>query len=47
MCVCVCVCVNGHILSQGKEFETRLKNKKPGDLSDGLRMALGMPVGPV
>lgn len=32
---------------QGKEFETRLKEKKPGDLSDELRIALGMPVGPV
>uniref|UniRef100_A0A3B4H7U8 Splicing factor 3b subunit 2 n=1 Tax=Pundamilia nyererei TaxID=303518 RepID=A0A3B4H7U8_9CICH len=31
---------------QGKEFETRLKEKKPGDLSDELRIALGMPVGP-
>lgn len=33
--------------SQGKEFETRLKEKKPGDLSDELRIALGMPTGPV
>uniref|UniRef100_A0A4W5Q257 Splicing factor 3b, subunit 2 n=1 Tax=Hucho hucho TaxID=62062 RepID=A0A4W5Q257_9TELE len=33
-------------LFQGKEFETRLKEKKPGDLSDELRIALGMPVGP-
>lgn len=32
---------------QGKEFETRLKEKKPGDLSDELRISLGMPVGPV
>lgn len=32
---------------QGKEFETRLKEKKPGDLSDELRIALGMPTGPV
>lgn len=32
---------------QGKEFETRLKEKKPGDLSEELRIALGMPVGPV
>uniref|UniRef100_S4RQ08 Splicing factor 3b, subunit 2 n=1 Tax=Petromyzon marinus TaxID=7757 RepID=S4RQ08_PETMA len=30
---------------QGKEFETRLKEKKPGDLSDDLRIALGMPIG--
>lgn len=35
------------ICLQGKEFETRLKEKKPGDLSDELRIALGMPVGPV
>uniref|UniRef100_A0A7N8WSR3 Splicing factor 3b, subunit 2 n=1 Tax=Mastacembelus armatus TaxID=205130 RepID=A0A7N8WSR3_9TELE len=28
------------------KFETRLKEKKPGDLSDELRIALGMPVGP-
>ena len=32
---------------QGKEFEIKLKEKKPGDLSDELRTALGMPVGPV
>lgn len=32
---------------QGKEFETKMKDKKPGDLSDELRTALGMPVGPV
>lgn len=30
---------------QGKEFETRLRQKKPGDLSDELRRALGMPTG--
>ena len=35
-----------HFVHQGKEFETRLKEKKPGDLSDDLRTALGMPVGP-
>jgi hypothetical protein len=32
---------------QGKEFETRLKEKKPGNLSDDLKTALGMPIGPV
>ena len=32
---------------QGKEFEIKLKEKKPGDLSDDLRTALGMPIGPV
>lgn len=41
--LCMFVCVS----LQGKEFETRLKEKKPGDLSDELRIALGMPVGPV
>ena len=35
-----------HFVHQGKEFETRLKEKKPGDLSDDLRTALGMPIGP-
>ena len=30
---------------QGKEFETKLKEKKPGDLSEDLRTALGMPTG--
>jgi hypothetical protein len=35
------------ILFKGKEFETRLKEKKPGNLSDELRTALGMPIGPV
>ena len=32
---------------QSKEFETRLKEKKPGNLTDDLRVALGMPVGAV
>lgn len=35
------------LLSQGKEFETKLKEKKPGNLSDELKTALGMPVGAV
>ncbi len=35
------------LVCQGKEFETRLKEKKPGDLSGELRVALGMPTGPV
>ena len=34
-------------LFQGKEFETRLKEKKPGNLTDELKTALGMPIGPV
>ena len=33
------------VVAQGKEFETRLRMKKPGDLSDELRRALGMPTG--
>ena len=36
-----------YFMLQGKEFETRLKEKKPGDLTDDLRTALGMPLGPV
>jgi len=38
--------LHGDIYYEGKEFEIRLKEKKPGDLSDDLRTALGMPVGP-
>ncbi|XP_072776248.1 splicing factor 3B subunit 2 isoform X2 [Taeniopygia guttata] len=38
--------IHGDLYYEGKEFETRLKEKKPGDLSDELRIALGMPVGP-
>ncbi|KAK2163247.1 hypothetical protein LSH36_83g04088 [Paralvinella palmiformis] len=34
------------LYTDGKEFETRLKEKKPGNLSDELRTALGMPIGP-
>uniref|UniRef100_UPI00358FB238 splicing factor 3B subunit 2 isoform X1 n=2 Tax=Myxine glutinosa TaxID=7769 RepID=UPI00358FB238 len=37
--------IHGDLYYEGKEFETRLKEKKPGDLSDELRSALGMPVG--
>lgn len=37
--------IHGDLYYEGKEFETRLKEKKPGDLSDDLRTALGMPVG--
>ncbi|XP_032872092.1 splicing factor 3B subunit 2, partial [Amblyraja radiata] len=39
--------IHGDLYYEGKEFETRLKEKKPGDLSDELRLALGMPVGAV
>eukprot|EP00118_Oscarella_pearsei_P001542 m.7713 g.7713 ORF g.7713 m.7713 type:complete len:680 (+) comp19450_c0_seq1:23-2062(+) len=38
--------IHGDLYYEGKEFETRLKEKKPGDLSDELKTALGMPVGP-
>lgn len=38
--------MHGDLYYEGKEFEIRLKEKKPGDLSDDLRTALGMPVGP-
>jgi len=37
--------IHGDLYYEGKEFETRLKNKRPGDLSDELRVALGMPTG--
>ena len=40
------ICHIFHLSHQGKEFETKLKLKKPGDLSDELRTALGMPIGP-
>ncbi|KAG1684818.1 Splicing factor 3B subunit 2 [Nymphon striatum] len=38
--------IHGDLYYEGKEFETKMKDKKPGDLSDELRTALGMPVGP-
>uniref|UniRef100_A0A673LRE5 PSP proline-rich domain-containing protein n=1 Tax=Sinocyclocheilus rhinocerous TaxID=307959 RepID=A0A673LRE5_9TELE len=38
--------IHGDLYYEGKEFETRLKEKKPGDLSGELRVALGMPTGP-
>uniref|UniRef100_A0A673NPR7 Splicing factor 3B subunit 2-like n=1 Tax=Sinocyclocheilus rhinocerous TaxID=307959 RepID=A0A673NPR7_9TELE len=38
--------IHGDLYYEGKEFETRLKEKKPGDLSAELRIALGMPTGP-
>ncbi|RWS29300.1 splicing factor 3B subunit 2-like protein [Leptotrombidium deliense] len=40
------VTIHGDLYYEGKEFETRLKEKKPGDLSNELRVALGMPTGP-
>ena len=39
--------MHGDLYYEGKEFETRLKEKKPGNLSDDLRVALGMPLGEV
>ncbi|KAI8928292.1 hypothetical protein BC831DRAFT_510202 [Entophlyctis helioformis] len=33
----------GDIYYEGKEFETKLKLKKPGDLSEELKMALNIP----
>ncbi|KRZ06503.1 Splicing factor 3B subunit 2 [Trichinella zimbabwensis] len=36
----------GDMYYEGKEFETKLREKKPGDLTDDLRVALGMPIGP-
>ncbi|MFH4978743.1 hypothetical protein AB6A40_005452 [Gnathostoma spinigerum] len=36
----------GELYYEGKELETIMREKKPGDLSDELRIALGMPVGP-
>ena len=38
--------IHGDLYYEGKEFETKLKEKKPGNLSDELRTALGMPIGP-
>ncbi|XP_074036665.1 splicing factor 3B subunit 2 [Leptinotarsa decemlineata] len=38
--------IHGDLYYEGKEFETRLKKKEPGNLSEEIRTALGMPVGP-
>lgn len=38
--------IHGDLYYEGKELETRLKDKKPGDLSTELRSSLGMPTGP-
>ena len=35
--------IHGDIYYEGKEFETTALDKKPGDLSDELKVALGMP----
>ncbi|EUB61189.1 Splicing factor 3B subunit 2 [Echinococcus granulosus] len=37
---------HGDLYYEGKEFEVKLKEKKPGNLSDELRTALGLPTGP-
>jgi len=37
--------IHGDLYYEGKEFETRLREKKPGNLTDDLRTALGMPIG--
>ena len=36
----------GELYYEGKELEAQMKDKKPGQLSDELRIALGMPIGP-
>ncbi|CAK5022743.1 unnamed protein product [Meloidogyne enterolobii] len=36
----------GELYYEGKELEAQMREKKPGQLSDELRIALGMPVGP-
>ncbi|CAF0920385.1 unnamed protein product [Didymodactylos carnosus] len=38
--------IHGDLYYEGKENETRLKDKKPGLLGEELRVALGIPVGP-
>lgn len=35
--------IHGEIYYEGREFETNLRTKKPGDLSEELKAALGMP----
>lgn len=37
----------GELYYEGKEQEAQMREKKPGQLTDDLRIALGMPVGPV
>lgn len=37
--------IHGDLYYEGKELETRLKEKKPGNITDDLRIALGMPTG--
>ncbi len=37
--------IHGDLYYEGKEFEVKLKEKKPGQLTEDLRTALGMPIG--
>ncbi|OON18772.1 hypothetical protein X801_05369 [Opisthorchis viverrini] len=37
--------IHGDLYYEGKEFEVKLKEKKPGNLSEELRAALGLPSG--
>lgn len=37
--------IHGDLYYEGKEFEVKLKEKKPGQLTEELRTALGMPIG--
>ena len=37
--------LHGDMYYEGKEFETKVVDRKPGNLSDDLKLALGMPVG--
>ncbi|KAF8563302.1 hypothetical protein P879_06952 [Paragonimus westermani] len=37
--------IHGDLYYEGKEFEIKLKEKKPGNLSEDLRTALGLPSG--
>ncbi|KAH3763061.1 splicing factor 3B subunit 2 [Pelomyxa schiedti] len=37
--------IHGDVYYEGKEFEVSLKEKRPGELSDDLKKALGMPEG--
>ncbi|KAI8904706.1 hypothetical protein EDD86DRAFT_212610 [Gorgonomyces haynaldii] len=39
------VSVHGEIYYEGKEFEAKMKNRKPGSLSEDLIIALNMPPG--
>ena len=37
--------LHGEMYYEGKEYETKVHDRKPGNLSDELKVALGMPVG--